>query len=125
MVSDSIRTPRRAGLRLVLRALLVVWAAFWAWFVIAASFGGTEAPPPWWIPTAWLSTLVLLLVLCWKRPTACGIALVVLGLAAAGFFDNAWARALLAAPAVLLGAGFLALGWRYSSAPGKRDLYSA
>jgi len=122
LMSDSIRTPRHAGLRLVLRMLLVVWAGFWAWFVLAATFGGSEAPPPWWIPAVGLSTLALLVVLGWKRPTAGGIALLAAGLAAAAFFDNPWARALLAAPAVLLGAGCLALRWRYSTAPGKRAL---
>jgi len=122
MVTDSIRTPLHAGLRLVLRVLLVVWAGFWAWFVLAVSYGGKEAPPPWWIPAVGLSALTLLVVLAWKRPAAGGVALVAAGLAAAGFFQSPSALALLAAPAVLLGAGCLALRWRYSTAPGNLRL---
>jgi hypothetical protein len=125
MNAVPIRTPLRAALLLALRALLIVWAGFWAWFVLAVSYGGSETPPPLWIPVVGLGALALLCLLGWKRPTAGGIALVATGLAAAAFFANPWARALLALPAILLGAGFLALRWRYSTDPGKRDLYSA
>jgi hypothetical protein len=122
MVTDSIRNPLHAGFRLILRALLIAWAGFWAWFVLAVSFGGKEAAPPWWIPAAWLSALALLVFLGWRWPKAGGIALVTAGLAAAGFFHNPWARLLLAAPAILLGAGCLALRGRYSTAPGNLRL---
>jgi len=96
-------------LRLVIRGLVLAWAGFWAWFVIVVSIG--EPPsPPWWIPTAWLASLAVLVVLCWKRPILGGLALVVSGLLAAWYFDHPGARALLAAPAIALGLGCLAVG---------------
>ena len=46
MIHVSRRVPARPVLRIALRALLVAWAGFWAWFALAVSFGGSEAPPP-------------------------------------------------------------------------------
>ena len=101
------RTARGKILHFVLRALLVVWAGFWAWFVIAASLG-EPPPPPWWIPTAWLGSLAALVALCWRWPAIGGTALVVAGAWAGYVFANPWARALLAVPAIVLGLAFLA-----------------
>jgi hypothetical protein len=99
----------RRALRLVLRGLLLAWAGFWAWFVIVVSVG--ELPrPPLWIPVAWLGSLALLVLLCWKRPTLGGLTLVAAGVGASVFFDNPGARALLAAPAIVLGLGCLVQG---------------
>ena len=97
-------------LRLLLRGLLVLWAGFWAWFVVMASVGEPPAPP-WWIPAAWLASLALLVALCWKRPTLGGLVLLAAGILAAVVFDDPGARALLAAPAVALGAGCVVQGW--------------
>lgn len=103
--------PARRALRLVLRGLLLAWAGFWAWFVLMVTFG--ESPsPPWWIPAAWLASLAALVVLGWRRPALGGLALIAAGVWAAAYFRNPGARALLAAPAVALGLGCLALGWR-------------
>ena len=99
--------PRRA--RLLLRAALLLWAGFWAWFVAAASLGEEPAPPPW-IPLAWFGALGLLVLLCWKRPASGGLVLVAAASWAAWYFANGGARTWLAAPALALGVGFLALG---------------
>lgn len=101
--------PVKRVLRLVLRGLLLAWAGFWAWFVVMVSLGESPAPP-WWIPLAWLASLAGLVVLCWRRPTLGGLALVAAGAWSAYYFDHPGARALLAAPAIGLGIGCLALG---------------
>lgn len=100
--------PHRT-LRLALRGLLLVWAGFWAWFVVMVTLG--ESPSPaWWIPVAWLAGLAALVVLGWRRPTLGGLALLACGAWAAVYFDNSGARALLAAHALVLGIGCLVLG---------------
>lgn len=103
--------PGSRVLRILLRGLSLAWAGFWAWFVVTVSLGESPAPP-WWIPVAWLGSLATLVVLVWRWPTLGGLVLVAAGLWAAAYFDNAGARALLAAPALVLGVGSLALGWR-------------
>jgi hypothetical protein len=109
-MSPSSTVPFPRFLRILLRALLVVWASFWAWFVLAVSFG--EAPqPPWWIPVAWLGGLGTLVALCWRWPGLGGAVLVAAGTWAGIHFDDPGARALLAAPAIALGLGSLFLGW--------------
>jgi len=112
MNDSSIRTPAAARvLRFLLRALLLVWAAFWAWFVTMVSLG--EAPaPPWWIPAAWLASLAALVVLCWRWPTLGGLVLLGAGAWAAYYFANPGARALLALPAIGLGLGCMLVGRR-------------
>lgn len=94
--------------RFTLRGLLLVWAGFWAWFVIAVSLGEPPAPPVW-IPVTWLASLALAVVLCWRWPAFGGSVLVAAGLVSAAYFAHPGARALLAAPAVGLGLGCLAL----------------
>src|SRR5687768_3447814 len=96
-------------LRPVLRGLLLVWAGFWAWFVVMVSVGEPPAPP-WWIPAAWLASLAALVALCWKRPTLGGLVLLAAGVWAAIVFPDPGARALLA-PALVLGAGCIVQGW--------------
>jgi FtsH-binding integral membrane protein len=95
-------------LRFVWLGLVLWWAGFWAWFVVAVSIGESK-PPPLWIPLAWLASLAGLVVLSWKRSTLGGIALITAGFGAALYFPDASARALLAAPAIALGFGGLAL----------------
>lgn len=99
------------ALRFVWLGLLICWAGFWAWFVVAVSVGESK-PPPLWIPVAWLGSLAGLVVLSWKRSTLGAVALLAAGIAAALYFPNSGARALLAAPAIGLGLGGLALRWR-------------
>ncbi|HEX6886293.1 MAG TPA: hypothetical protein VF530_23160 [Planctomycetota bacterium] len=109
---ESVRSQgtERRGLRLLrggVRGLLLLWAAFWAWFVVVVSLG--EAPaPPWWIPAAWLASLAGLVVLCWRWPGLGGALLLAAGLWSGAYFANGGARALLAAPAVALGLACLA-----------------
>jgi hypothetical protein len=100
----------RRACRALLRLALVLWAGFWAWFVIAASLG-EPPPPPWWIPAAWLAGLGALVLLAWRRPAVGGLALAAAALASAVEFDRWDTRALLALPALALGLGFLALAW--------------
>lgn len=108
MTTSSTASPPRWA-RLLLRAALLLWAGFWAWFVAAVSLGEEPAPPPW-IPLAWFGALAGLVLLCWKRPVLGGLVLVAAALWAGWYFANGGARALLAAPALALGLGFLALG---------------
>jgi hypothetical protein len=101
--------PTARPFRFLLRAALLVWAGFWSWFVIAVTFGEEPAPPAW-IPLAWFAALGALVALCWKRPTLGGLALTLASVWAAISFAHPGARALLAAPAFVLGLGFIALG---------------
>ena len=112
MNDPSIRPPGATRvLRIVLRSLLLVWAAFWTWFVAMVSLG--EAPaPPWWIPAAWFASLAALVVLCWRWPTFGGLVLLAAGSWAGTYFANPGARALLAAPAIGLGLGCVLVGRR-------------
>ena len=95
--------------RVVVRALLAVWAAGWSWFVLAVAYGGAEASPPAWIPAAWLLALAALVGLAWTRPAVGGLVLVAAGIAAAASLDHPGARALLAGPPIALGLACLAL----------------
>ena len=110
-MSASIEARTSRVLRLTLRGLVLAWAGFWSWFVVMVSLGESPAPP-WWIPVAWLAGLTALVVLVWRWPTFGGLVLVAAGVWAALYFDNSGARALLAAPALVIGIGCLALGWR-------------
>src|SRR5262245_25740763 len=103
------KRARPRAVRFVLRGLLLVWASFWAWFVVAVSLGEAPAPPAW-IPLVWLAGLAGLVGLCWRRPRLGGAVLVGAGLWAGWVFATPGARALLAAPAIGLGLGCLALG---------------
>lgn len=98
----NTRAARYRVLRLVVNVLLIVWAGFWAWFVLSATLGDAQ-PVPWWIPTAWLSSLATLVLLGWRWPALGGAALVASGVWAAWYFANPGARTLLAAPAIVLG----------------------
>jgi hypothetical protein len=105
------RTPSLLrGLRFALRAALLLWAAFWAWFVLAVSLGEDPAPP-WWIPVAWLAALLVLVALGWKCPRLGGALLIAAAIAAAIAFPDPGARALLAVPAAGLGLGCSIDGW--------------
>jgi hypothetical protein len=110
MSTTSSATTYSRVFRFLLRGLLLAWAGFWAWFVLAHCFGESP-PPPWWIPVAWLSSLGALVGLSWRWPRIGGLALVAAGAWAASLFDHPGARALLSAPAIGLGLGCMALGW--------------
>ncbi len=96
------------SLRLALRGLLVLWAGSWVWLVLAVSYGGGEAPPPAWIPLAWLASLAALVLLTWRWPIAGGIALIAAAVWAASVFPAA--RVILSLPALVLGLGHVLLG---------------
>jgi hypothetical protein len=101
--------PSVRVLRALLRGVLLVWAAFWAWFVLAESLGETPMPP-WWIPAAWLAGLAALVALAWRWPRAGGLALVAAATASAFVFPDPGAWALLSAPALVLGLASCGLG---------------
>lgn len=107
-MNPAADAPFSRVLRLGLRSLLVAWAGFWAWFVLAVSFGESP-PPPWWIPVAWLGGLAALVTLCWRWPAPGGLLLVGAGLWSGFHFEHSGARALLAAPAIALGLASLVL----------------
>jgi hypothetical protein len=71
---------------------------------------GEDPAPPLWVPFAWFASLFVLVALCWWRPVLGGALLVGAALWAGWYFANGGARLLLAAPALVLGAGFLGLG---------------
>ncbi len=96
--------------RHALRALLLLWAGFWAWFVLAVSLGESP-PPPVWIPISWLAGLGGLVVLGWRWPRLGGLVLLAAGIWSAAYFPHPGARALLAAPAMGIGLGCLVQGW--------------
>jgi len=104
--------PSRSALwfRLALRLLLLAWAGFWLWFVVANLVSDLRTVP-WWIPVAWLTSLPTLVVLGWKKPLLGGIALIAAGAWSATYFTHPGARALLAAPAVAIGIGLVLSGW--------------
>ncbi len=108
MTTSTDRNSVRRALSLLLRALLVAWACFWIWFVLAASSGESPAPPLW-IPAAWIGGLTALAYVTWRWPIVGGIALIAAGVWSAFYFPNSGARSLLAAPAIVLGLGHLAL----------------
>ena len=114
MNAAELRSPLPV-LRIVHAVLLVVWAGFWAWFVVAVSLGEKPAPP-WWIPAAWLVGLGACVAGCLLRPILGGVLLSAVGLFAAFFFRNIWAELALAAPALLLGATAIALGRKLAAA---------
>lgn len=96
--------PERVVL-LVLRSLVVLWAAFWLWFIAAALI----SEPSWEglrhggvIAFAILAAAAAACI----HPPVGGVLLIAGGVFAAWFFNNDGARALLAAPAVVLGIGF-------------------
>ena len=96
-------------------ALLVLWAGFWAWFVVAVSLGEKPAPP-WWVPAAWLVGLGGLTAAGLLRPQVGGALLCAAGAFCAVYFRNPWAELMLAAPALLLGVGAVLIGRRLAAA---------
>lgn len=105
----AARAPR--GLNLLARSLLLLWAGFWIWFVAVDVFSEPSRAAFGW-GALWLVSLGLLVLLCWTRPLWGGLLLGAAGVWAASCFDNASARALLAAPAIALGLAFALIAWR-------------
>jgi hypothetical protein len=96
---------------IALRALLLLWAGFWAWFVVAVSLGEKPAPPVW-IPLAWLGGLAAVVAVTWRRPAIGGLLLLAGGAWLAYAFPKSWP--ILAAPALVLGVAATALA-RYAA----------
>lgn len=98
-------SPDRVVL-LILRSLVALWAAFWLWFIVASLVS-----EPSWEGVRHGSVIALAIVgaataACIYPPVG-GTLLIVGGVFAAWFFNTDGARALLAAPAVVLGVGFI------------------
>lgn len=85
---------------------LVLWAGFWLWFSISVVI---SEPTLAWQPYTFIGSLIGLSVAAWRFPKAGGIMLIAAGLFAGYYFDNVWARGLLALPALLIGIARLAI----------------
>lgn len=107
-LTDRMVSSRKA--EWVLRLALLAWAAFWLWFVAAVSWG-EQPSPPWWIPTAWVTFLAVAVLSSWRSPIFGGLLLSSAAVWAMIYFANPDARLYLAGPALVLGLGFLTLGW--------------
>ena len=116
--TDSMRRDLAATARdrwtrwvlLVARILLLLWAGFWTWFVVAhIVMDGWDV-----LPQASLILVPLLcpVVLCFIWPRVGGVALICAGIAAWLYFGGGLTstHCILALPAVLFGAVFLFLG---------------
>ena len=111
MNSTSTLVRSNRVLRFAVRGALLAWAGFWIYFVLAVTFG-EPPPPPWWIPTAWITGLAALAFAAWRWPGMGGLALIGAGLVLAAKFDHPGARALLSAPAIGIGIASVLLGRR-------------
>ena len=92
-------------LRWTPRVAVSAWAGFWAWFVLAVGISDVRDGLVGAVPIvgAWLAALGALTASIWIWPRAGGALMIGSGIGAAVFFDNPWARVLLALPAVLVG----------------------
>lgn len=88
--------------------LLLVWAAFWGWFVVASAWNDMPRSLPY--AAGGLLMLGGLTVLTLLRPHLGGLALVAAGIAAGLFFDHPFTRGVLALPAILIGIASAAAG---------------
>ncbi len=109
-MSPALSSPNRvvAGrvALYILRGLVVLWALFWLWFIAAVliseqsleglKYGGGVAA----------AIIVAAGAACLFPPVG-GALLIAGGAVAAWYFNGAAARTMLAAPAIVLGLGFL------------------
>lgn len=82
-------------------ALLVLWAGFWLWFSVSVVLSERTLA---WQPYAFIATIIGLAAAAWRFPRIGGILMIAAGVAAAYYYDNVWARGLLATPAIVIGA---------------------
>ena len=76
MVSALATTPRRSALPIAAAVPLLLWTAFWSWFVLANLVSdGLALPPVLMLAVLWGTA-----ALCWWRPRLGALAL--LGIAA-------------------------------------------
>ena len=82
-------------------ALLAIWAGFWLWFSISVVVSeGTLA----WQPYTFIAAIIALALTAWRYPKVGGPLMIAAGLAAAFYYNNIWARTMLALPAIAIGA---------------------
>ncbi|MGE0480196.1 MAG: hypothetical protein AB7Q17_06955 [Phycisphaerae bacterium] len=91
----------RVALRWIARAGLVVWAAFWTWFAIAAGASDGAAALPHVAKI--VGGVVTVALVAWRWPAVGGPLAVAAGAAAWTYFPHPGAQALLATPAIALG----------------------
>lgn len=91
---------------------LLLWAGFWLWFSISDVI---SEPTLAWQPYTFIGSLVALSLIAWKVPKVGGVLLVAAGLFAGYYFNNIWARGMLALPAMIIGAARVAAACRPAS----------
>lgn len=90
------------------RTLLVAWAGVW---LIAPLVRAQDiAEGCWPCVLGAIATIAVLVALCLTNARIGGVLTILAGAFAMWYFDHAFVRLALAAPAVLLGGAFLALG---------------
>ncbi len=109
MAANSNRQKGRRVARTAVRAILILWAGFWAFFAIAHLFVEYIAGNLPYV-AMFLAPLIALVVSVWRWPRIGGPALMVAGIASAFFFHDVFAQATLALPAVMLGLLLALLG---------------
>ena len=102
-MATATHAPRRFPWQRVLQGLLLVWAAFWIWFVVAGHW--SEIGTGWPYILGGLATIALVTFTALRWPVVGGALLVLAGIGAAVFFDHTFARLALALPMVALGMG--------------------
>lgn len=104
------RDPLFNAIRLGSIVLLVIWGGFWLWFAGASIFSEFD-PETVHIPLfRFVLPVVALLVLGVLAPRVGGLLLIAGAAYAAVYYDNVWARLLLALPMLVTGLGLAVSG---------------
>lgn len=102
MATTAHARPRMPWPR-VLQGLLLLWAAFWIWFVVAGHWN--EIGTGWPYIGGGLVAIAGITFAALRWPLVGGALLTLAGVGAAVFFDHTFARLTLALPMVALGMG--------------------
>ena len=112
----SVGNPRpnlAATVLWISRALLLSWAGFWLWFIIASA-KGDPAGLPWRLLFGGIAAGLLGVSWFWQRLG--GVLMIATGLFSAWYFHNTSAYILLALPAVGIGVLLMLVPARKESA---------
>jgi hypothetical protein len=102
------------------RGGLLLWAGFWAYFVLAVGISDIKDGLAGTLPVilTWLVALAALVGLAWRWPRLGGLVIIAAGVGSALYFRYPGNFVLLAGPAVLLG-GLIALVGRPGGQAGR------